>query len=282
MKRAGLSNAVVVGALVGVGWVGGIASAQGSTAEELTAEESGADSFDLLAQGAARSHAGDHLGAIELYERVYRLDSSMDLLVTIGGEYRRAGKPNEAIQNFCAYLAVEPNGDRAVVAANEVASLEAAMGRRAGGAGVCTPAFVPTFPVEPMLPPIMPPTVRQGPPTTNSELSQREIAGLATGAAGLVGLATGFYYGVRSKAISDQIVEHDPSTPWPANIKTLEERGQHFESMQKVFLVGGALATAAGVYLTMTGHAHRIANERISVAPALLQSGGGLAISGGF
>ena len=262
MKRAGLVVAVIAGSL---GTVSGVASAQ---------ENANVDTFDLLAQAAARSHAGDHMGAIELYERAYRQDTSMDLLVTIGSEYRKAGKTDEAIQNFCAYLAVEPNGDQSVFAANEVFSIEASLGRRMGG-NACTPA-------EPMLPPIAPPTVRQGPPTTNSELSQREIAGLATGAAGLIGLATGVYYGVRASDISDQIVDHDATTPWPANIKDLEAQGQHAETMQKIFLIGGAVATAAGVYLTVTGRSHRIANERITVAPALLQQGGGLAISGGF
>jgi hypothetical protein len=261
MKRAGLVVAVIVGALSGV------ANAQ-------VAQESNVDTFDLLAQAAARSHAGDHTGAIELYERAYRQDASMDLLVTIGSEYRKAGKSDEAIQNYCAYLAVEPNGDQAVFAASEVFSIEASLGRRMGGAA-CSPA-------EPMLPPIAPPTVRQGPPTTNSELSQREIAGLATGAAGLIGLATGLYYGARAHDISSQIIDHDPAMPWPANIKDLEDQGQHAETMQTVFLIGGAVATAAGVYLTVTGRSHRIANERITVAPALLQQGGGLAVSGGF
>jgi tetratricopeptide (TPR) repeat protein len=262
MKRAGLVVVVIVGALSGV------ASAQESNVDP------DADTFDLLAQAAARSHAGDHTGAIELYERAYRQDASMDLLVTIGSEYRKAGKNDEAIQNFCAYLAVEPGGDQAVFAAGEVFSIEASLGRRMGGAA-CSPA-------EPMLPPIAPPTVRQGPPTTNSELSQRELAGLATGAAGLFGLAAGVYFGVRANDISDQIVNHPANTPWPANIKDLEDAGERAETMQMVFMIGGAVATGAGVYLTVTGRSHRIANERITVAPALLQQGGGLAVSGGF
>ncbi|HTL34018.1 MAG TPA: tetratricopeptide repeat protein [Kofleriaceae bacterium] len=266
-KAAGLAL-VVVGALTG--------SAGAQDKPSIVNE----DSFDLLAQAAAKSHAGDHMAAIELYERVYRQESSMDLLVTIGNEYRKAGKADEALQNYCAYLAIEPNGDEAVFAAGEVASLEIALGR--AGGGVCVPGSVPTVPAEPMLPPIMPPAVRQGPPTTNSSLSQRELAGIVTGAAGLVGLATGIYYGAQSKDISDQISNHSPATPWPSNIKDLERDGQHYETMQNIFLVGGAIATGVGVYLTVTGHAHRIANERISVSPELLQQGGGLAVSGGF
>jgi hypothetical protein len=284
-KAAGLAF-VVVGALTGS------AGAQDRTSVASDGAET--DSFDLLAQAAAKSHAGDHLGAIELYERVYRQDASMDMLVMIGSEYKQAGKADEALQNYCAYLAIEPDGDQAVFAASQVASLETALGvNRADGAGVCTPSSVPSVPASPMLPPIAPPAVRMLPPiappamrmlppTSSSSLSQREIAGMVTGAAGLVGLATGIYYGVQSKDISDQIGNHSPATPWPSNIKDLERDGQHYETMQNIFLVGGAIATAAGVYLTVTGHAHRIADERISVSPALLQQGGGLAISGGF
>jgi hypothetical protein len=257
MKRAGLV-VVVLGAMVG---------------------GASADSFDLLAQASARSHAGDHLGAIELYEQAYRQDEGMDLLVMIGSEYAKAGMADEALQNFCAYLAVEPNGDLVALAQNEAFSLQAALGRDvtgAAGGNACAPA-------QPMLPPIEVPLERQiTPPTPNGMLSQREIAGIVTGVAGLVGIATGVYYGVRAGQISDEILAHDASTPWPANIKEIEDRGQHAESMQKLFLIGGALATATGAYLYVTGHSRRLASERVSVSPTASRQGAGVAISGRF
>jgi len=261
MKRAGLLVALV----------GGLASVAGI--DDARAEDTTADTFDLLAQGAARSHAGDHLGAIELYERAYRQDDSMELLVMIGSEYRKAGKPDEAIQNFCAYLAVEPTGDSAAFAASEVFSIEAALGRRVGG-NVCASA-------EPMLPPIVIPIDRQI-TQPGSQVSQREIAGITLGAAGIVGITTGVIFGLQAKNISDELDGHNPGMPWPSNIKSLEDRGQRAERLELMFAIGGVLATATGAYLYVSGHTHRIANERIVVSPALLQQGGGLAISGGF
>jgi tetratricopeptide (TPR) repeat protein len=261
MKRAGLV-VVVLGAMVG----------------NVSAEDS-VDSFDLLAQAAARSHAGDHLGAIELYEQVYRQDTSMDLLVLIGSEYRKAGKTDEALQNFCAYLAVEPNGDLVALAQDQALSVQASLGRGVGGPPGAIGAGNACAPAQPMLPPIEVPLERQiTPHTPNGMASQREIAGIVTGAAGLVGIATGVYYGARAKRISDQILDHDPSTPWPTDIKDIEERGQHAETMQKLFLLGGALATATGAYLYVTGHSLRIANEHLSVSPTPLRQGGGVVL----
>lgn len=288
-----------VGAVVVLGALVGSASADGSRPQTMPVPQAtvvsptsttSPDSFELLAQAAALSNAGDHLGAAELFEQVYRNDADLDLLVTIGGEYRKAGLPNEALQNLCTYLTMEPNGQAVALATSEAASIEIEQGK--GGAQVCSPA-------QPMLPPIDPPSVQRTPPSTNSSLaqpffgvttssspraplSQRELGGIVTGALGLVGLGVGAYYGIVATDISDQISSHSPNTPWPADIRAQQERGQRAEHLENTFLLSGAVVTALGAYLYVTGHEQRVANERISVSPALLQQGGGIAVSGGF
>lgn len=231
---------------------------------------------DLLSRAAALSNAGDHLGAVELLGRVYRGEEDLDLLVSIGAEYRKAGKAAEAIQNYCTYLSLEPQGERAPFAQAEVVALQSERGLGVNFANVCAPA-------QPMLPPLAPATFEREQPTTNSGMSQREIVGIGGVAAGLVSLTAGVVYGMRARDISDQMLNHDPATPWPANIRELEERGQHDERMEVGFLLAGALVVGTGTYLYVSGRHHRMETEqRVSVGPSVSRSGAGLAISGSF
>lgn len=91
-------------------------------------------------------------------------------------------------------------------------------------------------------------------PTDAPEVTSRGnptlmYTGLAVGVAGLVATGVGIYAGVKGKQISDQINSHDPMTPWPDNIKDLEHRGEAYNSLQVISLIGGGALITTGIVL---------------------------------
>src|SRR5262245_24005913 len=79
-----------------------------------------ADRMEDMTNAAAKSNAGDHGGAIALYEKAYLDGADPALLPIIGTEYRKAGLPTDAIDRFCKYLAVQPKGEQAPFSAMQV------------------------------------------------------------------------------------------------------------------------------------------------------------------
>jgi hypothetical protein len=224
----------------------------------------------LLADAAGRADAGDHLGAIRLYTRAYDLDADPALLTIIGTEYRKADKPLEAIQNFCAYLLVVPTGPNAEYATEQVRAISASP-------TACTRAVVnPTF-VAPAAA-----FTTTTPTTTTTAYSRRELAGIATGAAGLVSIGLGLYFGHEARQVSIQLTNHDVTTPWPANVAELDARGQSYSVRETALLVTGGVALATAGVLFVTGRTARRSTERLTIAPSVSHTGGGIAITGGF
>ena len=237
-----------------------------------------ADGLDALSEAAMRSHVGDHLGAIERYEQAYGSDGDIALLTILGSEYRDAGKPREAIQNFCAYLAVEPRGPNVAFATAQVRAIQADLGKQIpSGLDVCLPvAAVDLTLSPPSLTPVQP--VAAAP----QGWSDGELAGAGVGALGLVSIGVGAYFGLRASSLSDEITHHSQGTPWPDNIRDLEARGERYTGDELLLFATGSVALVAASVLYVTGRRARLASDRISVAPAITHDGAGLAISGGF
>lgn len=215
-----------------------------------------------LANAAARSHAGDHAGAIRIYEDVYARERDPALLVILGDEYQSAGRWRDALQRFCTYVAVAPDGEDATAALAQLEILRAELAIHGdacqAGAGLAAPGTVETRPSA-----VAP--------------SHRSSFAIGAAAIGLAGIAAGVYFQHEANATSDLIALHDPTTPWPANINAIEQRSQHYGLDRDVALgvAAGALVTA-GV-LAFTGR-----DEGMQVAPIVARGGGGLAIGGGF
>ena len=71
-------------------------------------------------------------------------------------------------------------------------------------------------------------------------------------AAGVVGVGAGIYgiwAGVKGKQISDQISSHDPTQPWPANIRELQKSGEDYNRNQVIGLIAGGALVTTGVVL---------------------------------
>lgn len=250
------------------------------------------DPVDVLGEAAMRSDAGDHLGAIERYERAYRSGGDVELLTILGSEYHDAGKPSEAIQNFCAYLAVEPSGPNAAFAAAQVRAIQAELGKQIpSDRDVCLPvAAVDLMLSPPSLtpPPLMPPSLTLPSPTPGRQevaapqgWSNRELAGAGIAALGLVSIGAGVYFGFQASSLSDRIAHHSPATPWPDDIRDVQARAERDTSNELLLFATGSVALVTASVLYVTGRRARMA-DRISVAPAISHGTASLAISGGF
>jgi hypothetical protein len=207
-----------------------------------------------LSEAALRSHDGDHVGAIRIYEEEYRRDPDPALLAILGNEYTSAGQLREAVQRFCGYLAIAPNGDDVVTV---LAQLELVRVELAIDGDACSAHAT------------VPPLIIHG--SRNRQLA------IGAAAAGVAGIAAGLYFGHQASATADQISLHDPTQPWPSNVAEIERSGQRFELERDVFYGLGASALVAAGILYVTGR-----EERVSVTPIMSHGGGGFALGHRF
>lgn len=224
-----------------------------------------ADRLELVSQAAAKSNAGDHAAAIALYERAYLDGLDVHLLPILATEYRRAGMTTEALASFCQYLVAQPKGSQAAFSASQVIAIRRELGQPVAGTDVCAVA-------QPVRIDTLPRRAKPG-------MSKREIAGIATAAAGVASLVAGVYYGFEAHAISNDITNRGAGEAWPANIADLEDRGQRAERLQNTFLLLGGAALVTGGVLYITG---RRASESQLVTPTVSPGSVGISFSRGF
>ncbi len=259
---------------------------------------------ELVKSAIAKSQAGDHQAAIELYMNAYDIVPQPVLLSNIATEYQRMKKPVEALKHFCMYLDKEPAGDGASYAAAQAKVLAIELGNKnADEKTACKPA------------PVKPDTgtgTGAGPATGTgtgaaagagnggSDVATKpneepagtkpsgnkalRLAGVGTAAAGAVALGFGIYYGIHAQDISDFIthyVMNNPGKMWPNNITDLENEGKAAQTNQIVLDIVGPVAIVAGGVMFWLGRSHK-AESNVTVAPLLTPSSTGLAVSGRF
>jgi hypothetical protein len=241
----------------------------------------------LVKQAIAKSQAGDHATAIELYLQAYALIPQPLLLSNIGSEYQQeSGKQVEALKYFCKYLEADPTGSNVSYATAQAKALQIQLGNQVDDKDVCKPA-------EPPPPP--PPDTGSGAQVTGTaDMTQAppmeppsggktlEYTGLGIAAAGAVGLGVGVYFGLQAKDKSDQISNHKTSDPWPADIKKIEAEGQSDENKQIGFLIGGGVALAAGTVIYFVGKSHASSGEHVSIVPVVTPNSAGLSLGGSY
>ena len=239
---------------------------------------------NLVKQAIAKSQAGDHATAIELYLQAYALIPQPLLLSNIGSEYQaEPGKQVEALKYFCKYLDAEPTGSNASYATAQAKWLQQQLGNKVDEKDVCKPAKPEATP-----PPPPPPdntgsgagsqvtgTSDLSPPPPAAETRRRWPRRSSTRASASAwparrGLGAGIYFGIQAKNASDLISNHKISDPWPANIKQIEADGKSDQTKQIGFMVGGGVALAAGAVLYFVGRSHGSSSEEhVSVAPVV-------------
>lgn len=242
-----------------------------------TATAQPADPDALVLEGSARAAQRDHLGAVDLYRRAYAIDGDVALLPIIGVEYRRAGRPLEAVQYFCTYLYMSPGGPAAADATAQAREIELELGYPSEPAHhICTPVDWAPFSESARAAPVAAAPV----PVPGTHLiSNRELVGIAAAGAGGVLLGVGLAFHAQAQHDSDLLAHHDPSQPWSADTLVIERRGMAEEDRARVLVIAGSAALATGVVLYITGRQARLA-EHFTVVPT--SSGGGVTVHGRF
>src|SRR5581483_4578905 len=85
---------------------------------------------ELVKKAIARSQAGDHSAAIDIYLQAYTIVPNSLLLANSGSEFEKSGKPEEALHYFCLYLENDPNGTNAVYATSHAKLLQGMLGNK--------------------------------------------------------------------------------------------------------------------------------------------------------
>ena len=288
-----MGSSRVLIAVLAIGAASGAALAQPQTTEKQRREAG-----DLVKKAIAKSQAGDHAKAIELYLQAYQIAPLPILLSNVGSEYQQENKPVEALDYFCKYLDKDPTGANVSYAQAQAKSLQIQLGNQVDDTDVCKPAK----PAPPTTPPPMAGTAETpaaaGTTTTvtgtagglhaSSEPSSEHpgknlrLAGLGVGVAGAAAFGVGVYYGLQAKRISDDISSHDVTMPWRNDIQAYEREGQSDQTKEIVFMVVGGVAAAGGVALYLLGRSHSSHAEHVAVVPTGSPTSVGLAISGGF
>jgi len=233
---------------------------------------------DLTKQAIAKSQAGDHEKAIELYLQAFEIVPLPVLLSNVGAEYQKMKKPVEALKYFCMYLEKDPTGQSATYATAQAKLIQIEQGNKdVTDATVCEP---PKPPEEKVVVAPPPPVVPPPPPTDRGKTLR--IAGLAVGGAGLVGLGAGIFFGLKAKDISDQITNHPMTEMWPDEIQQLEKDGQAYEDKQIIFMIAGGALVATGVALYFIGRSRKGSSETVTLVPTATPESAGLAVTGGF
>jgi tetratricopeptide (TPR) repeat protein len=232
---------------------------------------------DLVKQAIAKSQAGDHAGAIELYEKAYATAPLPTLLSNIGAEYQLATKPVEALKYFCMYLEKDPAGPLATYATGQAKLLKSQLtGEPVEDGNVCAaPAQQP--------PPPPPPTDQPLPagPTAADPGKGLKLGGLIVGGIGVASLGLGIYFGIQAQKHTDYI--SDNMDQWRPDILDYQDEGQRDEYLQITFLAVGGVAVAVGTYMYLKGRSKsRSVSESTVIQPTASPGGAGVLVRGSF
>jgi hypothetical protein len=271
--------------------LGGVALAQPGPNEKQRVQAG-----ELVKKAIARSQAGDHATAIDLYLQAYQIAPMAILLSNIATEFQQEGKPVDALKYFCWYLRDDPTGTNTTYATTNARALQIQLGREVDEKDVCHPIehakpVEPPPPVEPPKPnpappsigPVMPPL----PPPGDGHRSTLQTAGLVVGGVGIAALGVGVYYGVAGYELSNKISDHCPTTPctvkWEQDIRTEESNGHTDNVMQTTFMIAGGVAIATGAVLYYVGR--RKPDEHlvpVMLEPTVTPTSAGLSLAGRF
>lgn len=212
---------------------------------------------ELVKKAIAKSEAGDHGAAIDLYLKAYTIVPNSLLLSNIGAEYQQSDSPREALKYFCMYLDKDPSGTNAPYATSQAKILARQLHKKVDEQDVCAPPKEePEEPPPPRRPKHAEPPSPPPPAPSPAVEAKRDsgnpgvmYTGVAVGIAGIAAGGLGVYFGLQGKSINDQISNHDPKQPWPSNIRDLMKEGDRDNNLQIGFLVASGVLVTTGVVL---------------------------------
>ncbi len=262
---------------------------------------------ELVKKAIAKSQAGDHTNAIDLYQQAYIIVPVPVLLSNIATEYQAAGKQVEALDYFCKYLDADPAGNNVTYALAKAKSLaiELRHTNDIDDKNVCKPPE----PEKPATTNLGTTTETgsgsgSGETTTGTESIKHDhtsstqpkgdsggalrISGFAVTGVGLVVAAVGGYYIYKSKQLNDDEANHPMSQQWPqtldgVKIQDLQTTGDLYNSRAyEASIAGGAVVVIGGVLLYLGYSRKGSSAEHASITPVVTTNSAGLALSGGF
>jgi hypothetical protein len=248
---------------------------------------------DLVKKAIAKSQAGDHTLAIELYQQAYNVIPTPILLSNIGSEYQQAQKPADAVVYFCKYLTAEPTGSGAQFATTQVKSMQIELGKDVDDSDVCHPKAKPPAPTPPVTDPALTGTnfgPAGGPVDHGNDHPGRtlEISGIVVAAAGAIALGVGIHYALEGRALDNDIRDHDPNTNWPDSyegvpIKKWDEQGHAWNVDAAVWsAIGGAVLVGGVVMIAVGASKHSPTEHEARLIPTAGSHDAGLAVVGRF
>ncbi|HEY1815519.1 MAG TPA: hypothetical protein VGG74_24390 [Kofleriaceae bacterium] len=252
---------------------------------------------ELVKKAIAKSQAGDHDLAIELYKQAYDIIPQAILLSNIGSEYEQDKKQVQALKYFCKYLEADPTGSNSSYATAKAKALQIELGNPpADDASVCKPPAPkpeppPAATTEPASSTIVPVTFQPSGGPSNESADDHpgrafEYVGAGVGVVGVVGVAIGMAYGLKAKSLNDQIDNHNISQPWPSQIDGVpiaswNTQGAAWNRDTYIFMIGGAVALGAGIGLLIYGYDQN-GGKPTETSVSLVPTGTGFAAFGRF
>jgi tetratricopeptide (TPR) repeat protein len=239
------------------------------------------------AEGLFRSGAYDR--AIDEYQAAHALAPRPGLLYNIGAAYRKKAETTgsiddkkQAVEYYRKYLEADPGGKATADANGYIVALTEEIAAASPAAPAEPEPVSPRVEPRPVTPPPPPPLTAPPPPPpepaappAESRTSALRIAGIATAGVGVALVATGVYFGLKSKSISDEIDGlHDH---WDQG---LYDSGQSAQRNAYIFVGVGAAALAGGAVMYFLGH--RDDSPAVSVRPSVTPLGGAVVLSGRF
>jgi hypothetical protein len=85
---------------------------------------------ELVKKAIALAEAGDHAGAIQLYNDANRVVPNVLLLPSIGAQYQELGQWDDALEYFCRYLKEDPSGVNVPFARRSAKRAQQELGRK--------------------------------------------------------------------------------------------------------------------------------------------------------
>jgi tetratricopeptide (TPR) repeat protein len=221
---------------------------------------------ELVKKAIARSQAGDHSAAIDIYLQAYTIVPNSILLSNIGTEFQQSGKQREALRYFCMYLEKDPTGTNAPYATSQARKMHALLGNK----GVEDEELCPPAPTRVKPPPPPPPETE----VPHGDTTTRYVA-IGAGVTGVVALGISAYAGYQGKTISDKISRQPLGEHWPDNIRSLQKSGENYNVLAITTVVGGGVLVATGaiLYLMSRSSSSEPAHDKPTVAVTPTTSG---------
>ena len=242
--------------------------------------------------------AEQYARAADEYLSAYALYPDPEFFFNAGRVYRLAGDRQRALRFYERYLELDPDGRGADAARAQAKALREELGddeaaedergseprgerddRERDDADE-QPAIDAPGPLDPSDPDA---TLYDGAPSEGSRPAR--VAGMATGAAGLVALGASVYFGNRARSLSNEIDDFVAGEPDAWTGEWIDKYDQGRRANTTMLVLGGlgvAAVTTGAVLYVVGGDSDGAESRGVAIAPAWMPGGAALTIGGSF